>query len=314
MGIRLVMDAADHGPASSLTWRERCVLLILSASAMDATRELPPGIEERPDLIRRLGMGRSQRYDVFASLVAKGALERVERGRNGVKAVYAIAPFAVDPEAGRPGDPDARPVDNPADGSGEPGPISPVKGPGSEGEGSGNPGLKRPENPDPAPSYEGIRGFKTGGTPPAPRTRPLIPYGLPTPPLEEGDRPGSENPVPCGTGSERAALAAEITGMRPEWSKRSVLRALERPAVTGRPWPVAAQAMRLVAADRATNSPGRLEHDGPWWAQAARTVSGLHLAAPATHPYKHNPGTGCCRTCGAPQVDKSHRHRHRKTA
>ena len=51
MGIHLVMEAADRG-LDGLTWRERCVLMILAASAIDATRECPAGIENRPDIIR----------------------------------------------------------------------------------------------------------------------------------------------------------------------------------------------------------------------------------------------------------------------
>jgi hypothetical protein len=312
MGLHLIREAADHRP-DGLTWRERCALLILAFSAIDDTRQLPEGIEDKPEIIRRLGLGRSERYAVFSALVDKGALVHRERGRNGVKAAYAIAPLGT---LERPGDPDVPPVENPLKGPGNPDASASGKGPGFAAEGSGFHPSKGPGIPDPAP-YKGIRGFKTGGKTPPPPNRPLFPYGLPTEPPEEGDTPDAKKPAPCGTPADRQALAAEITAIRPEWSRRSVLRALERPAVTERPWPVAAEAMRIMAADPATQFPGRLEHDGSWWPEAARrtratTASGT--TASGAHRYDHDPDTGLCRECRAPQVDKIHRHRHRRTA
>ena len=307
MGIRLVMEATSSRAPDALTWRERFVLTVLASSAMDATRECPEGIEDSPDLIARLRLGRSERYAVLASLVAKGALERLERGRNGVKAVYAIAPFEAIAGMERPGEPDAPPVDNSLKGPGFPDATGPVKGPGSTDEGSGNPGLKGPGSPDPAP-YIGIIGFKTGGgTPPPPGRRPQFPFALPDVPPEEGESPMAKNPAPNGPG--RQALAAEICKTRPEWTPRSVLRAVEHPEAASRPWPIVAEAMRLVAADKATEGPGRLRHPGPWWAEAARKV---HAATgseqPGGHEYDHDTRTGLCR-CKAPKVDKIHRRR-----
>jgi hypothetical protein len=308
MGIRLAMEAADR-TAEDYTWRERCVLMVFAMSAIDGTRECPPGIEDRPEIIRRLGLSRTQRYAVIASLVEKGALERRERGRNGVKAHYAIALSAAVPGAGRPGDPDARPVDNPAKHPSNRDAPASVKGPGSENEGSRKPGLKHPSNRDPAP-YIGVKGFKTGGgTPPPPGTRPLFPFALPDVPPEEGDHPEGEKPAPDETGPQ--ALAAEIRKTRPEWSARSILRALEKPDVAERPWPLVCEALRIMAADPATQYPGRLEHDGPWWPGAARK---LHAASPppgdGIHEYDHNPETGHCRQCRQDRVDKIH-HRRR---
>ena len=316
MGIRLIREAADHALAG-LTWRERCALLILAFSAMDDTRQLPEGIEDKPEIIRRLDLGRSERYAVFASLVAKGALVRVERGRNGVKATYAIAPFVDiaglerpgEPDAPPVGNPDASPVDNPVKGPGFPDASRPVKGPGFTAEGSGFHPPQGPGFPDPAP-YIGIRGLKTGGgTPPPPGMRPLFPAAVPDPPEGEGDHPGSQI-----RNRDRRALAAAIARERPEWTARSVLRALEHPDVTGRPWLIAAEAMRIIAADRATQSPGRLRHDGPWWAEAAERVrAATGSAQTATHEYNHDPATGLCR-CKAPKVDKVHRREQRRPA
>lgn len=298
MGIRLVMEAATHaGPG--LTWRERFALSVLAASAIDATRACPAGIETRPEIIERLHMGRSERYAVLASLCAKGALIKTERGRNGVRAAYSIAVFTTagtGPE--RPGEPDAPPVDNPPDPDPAPvdsspeGPENPdasprTKGPGTTAQGSGNPGLKPPGNPDPSragTSYRGVLGIKArGGTPPAPPPGPPPRlYAVPVSAPEEGAGiPEGNNPASHGQAARRHELAAEILAIRSEWSRRSVLRALEQPDVAERPWPVVADAMRHVAADPATKSPGRLRHDGPWWHQAARAAE----AAPEWPPW-----------------------------
>jgi hypothetical protein len=285
MGIRLAMEAADR-TAEDYTWRERCVLMVFAMSAIDDTRECPPGIEDRPEIIRRLGLSRTQRYAVIASLVDKGALERRERGRNGVKAHYAIASSVTIPGAGRPGEPDARPVDNHVKGPSNRDATEELKGPGSENEGSRKPGLKGPSNRDASEGdtvFRGIKGFKTGGgTPLPPGARPLFPFALPDAPPEEGESPRAKNPAANGTVRDRQALAAEICKTRPDWSARSVLRALERPDVTERPWPLVCEALRIMAADSATQHAGRLEHDGPWWPEAARR---LGTASAAWQPW-----------------------------
>jgi hypothetical protein len=63
------------------------------------------------------------------------------------------------------------------------------------------------------------------------------------------------------------ALVAEVRRIRPEWSSRSICRALAHPDVTERGWHLARQAMLAVAADPESNQPGRLAHGGPWWNQ-----------------------------------------------
>jgi len=308
MGIRLVMEATSSRVPETLTWRERYALMVLAASAIDATRELSPGvIEDSPELAARLKMSRTQLYVVIDALCEKGALLRLERGRNGVKAVYAIAPFSTSAGLERPGDPDVPPVENPLKDPSNRDASAPVKDPGSENEASRFDPVKHPGSRDAAP-YIGIKGFKTGGgTPPPPGRRPLFPFALPDVPTEEGDISEAKNPAPNGPG--RQALAAEICKTRPEWTPRSVLRAVEHPEVTSRPWPIVAEAMRLVAADKATEGPGRLRHPGPWWAEAARKV---HAATgseqPGGHEYDHDTRTGLCR-CKAPKVDKIHRRR-----
>lgn len=307
VGIRLAMEAADR-TAQNYTWRERCALMVFAMSAMDDTRECPPGIEDRPEIVRRLGLSRTQRYAVIATLVEKGMLEHLERGRNGVKARYAITPAGSIPGAGRPGDPDARPVDNTLKGPSNRDASATAKGPGSENEGSLKPGLKRPSNRDPAP-YIGTKGFKTGGGTPLPPSRPTFPLALPDAPPEEGASLMAKNPAPSGTRGDRMALAAEIVKTRPEWSARSVIRALERPSVAERPWPIVAESMRLMAADPKTQHAGRLEHDGPWWPEAARRVA---QATPppveGAHPFIPNENGDCCR-CPLPEDSRFHQKR-----
>lgn len=166
MGWQLVREAEDYGP-DSLTWRERFALSVLANAAMDSTRQCPRGMEDNPDIVRRLRLGRSERYSVISALCDKGALIQLERGRNGVQAVYAIAPFAtlaylmgpgnpdpspVDNPVKHPGFPDASPVDNYLKGPGNPdasGAGATLKGPGFTSEGSGFDPLKGPGFPDP---------------------------------------------------------------------------------------------------------------------------------------------------------------------
>jgi hypothetical protein len=312
MGIRLAMEASDFDP-SALTWRERCALMILAQSAMDATRECPPGIEDRPDIIRRLDMGRSERYAVIKSLCAKGALVRVERGRNGNRAVYAIAGTAVVHLGTGPGDPDPQPVDNPVKGPGFPDASDGVKGPGSAREGSGFHPSKGPGKPDasaPDTLFFGIKGFKTGGKPPQRPAPALWPHAVPEADEGEGESPEAKAAGPS-IADLRRALATEMVGERAEWTPRSVIRALEKPSVAARPWAIVAEAMRIIGADPETQGPGRLDRDGPWWAEAARRVRAATGASTGAHPYDPDPETGLCR-CKADRVDKVHRTRSRR--
>jgi hypothetical protein len=67
--------------------------------------------------------------------------------------------------------------------------------------------------------------------------------------------------------------------------------------------------MRIMAADSATQHAGRLEHDGPWWPEAARRC---RLAAPAAvapegkvHEFEPD-ANGDCRHCPLPQDSRYH--------
>ncbi len=105
MGIHLFTEVLDHAP-DSLTWRERHALSVLAECANDATRECWPGIEDDPQLVRRMRVtGRSGRYAVLRALREKKVLQTVVAGHRGQRAVYRIAELA--PVAGAE-PPDAR--------------------------------------------------------------------------------------------------------------------------------------------------------------------------------------------------------------
>jgi len=90
-------------------------------------------------------------------------------------------------------------------------------------------------------------------------------YAVPAVTPEEGEISRREDP---GAAGDLRAVADEIRRARPEWSRRSVLRALEGAIADGRPRELAVAAMRAVAADPETRHPGRLRHDGDWWVRA----------------------------------------------
>jgi hypothetical protein len=303
MGIRLVMESTSRHTPEELTWRERYVLVVLASSAIDATRELPPGIETSPELAARLKLSRTQLYLVLSALVEKGALVHLERGRNGVKAVYAIAPFT--PGSERPGDPDVPPVENPLESPSNRDPSAPVKGPGSDAEGSRFEVPKHPGSRDPAP-YIGIRDFKTGGKTPLPPTLgSLVQLGFPTDPGEGEEELRERTPAAI------AALVDAIRAIREDWSTRSVRRALDDQSVRERPWPLVCEAFAIMARDPETQYPGRLPGDGPWWPAAerkCRRAAASQVQDEDVHEFEPN-GNGDCRRCPLPADSRFHRKR-----
>lgn len=88
------------------------------------------------------------------------------------------------------------------------------------------------------------------------------------------------------SGPDLDALVSQVRQIRPEWSSRSIRRALAHADVTERGWDRARRAMLAVAADPESNQPGRLAHDGPWW--------NLHA------PTSQIPMPGWCGECSAP--------------
>ncbi len=95
------------------------------------------------------------------------------------------------------------------------------------------------------------------------------------------------------------ACVDDVAAARPEWSRRRVVAALHR-ALSERGDPaIVFAAARLVAADRQTRVPGRLNEDGEWWGKAVVDVG---RSGPVdakvwceVHPVKHPQGTGCPR-------------------
>ena len=195
MGIRLFVEVLKHAP-EELTWRERYALTVLAENANDGTRECWPGIEDDPEIARRMRLpGRSSRYEVLKALRAKGALEGVSAGRRGRRAVYRIpvmgpgTPDAIDPRKG-PGTTDPKSgkgPETPDGGSGKSGPNQGAQGPGTQDpndeKGSGNDGhrvreprTQGPETTDPFPSVpSGLPPQQTeppqGGAPATPAAR-----------------------------------------------------------------------------------------------------------------------------------------------
>jgi hypothetical protein len=106
------------------------------------------------------------------------------------------------------------------------------------------------------------RGHRRGEkrrTPPTPPgdVRPLWPSAVADVPEEGEESQDTDTPL--------NALVTEVRKIRPEWSSASIRRALAHRDVTERGWKRARPAMLAVAADPASEQPGRLRHDGPWW-------------------------------------------------
>jgi hypothetical protein len=135
---------------------------------------------------------------------------------------------------------------------------------------------------------DGSRAHARRGPTPAPVPEPE-PSPSPAPPHGQGVRQQPDASRASGEGGGRGpnprqdtagphgdaqvihmGLVAEVQGIRPEWSARSIRRALEQPEVRERPAELIRAAFLLVAEDPETQHPGRLAHDGPWWNQAAR--------------------------------------------
>lgn len=93
------------------------------------------------------------------------------------------------------------------------------------------------------------------------------------------------------TPAELARLSAAGNILRPDWPERS-LRAYLADKHGRRPYRDLAVALAWVAVDPATETPGRLEEDGPWWQAAATTAASVTPMPPRL-----------CRVCRNPQCD-----------
>jgi hypothetical protein len=93
------------------------------------------------------------------------------------------------------------------------------------------------------------------------------------------DHPG--NPEE-GEANWREDLVNQVRCMRPEWSSRSITRALSWPDVAERPPHTIVAAMLAVARDSSSQHPGRLRADGPWWTTTASNPTGPTIEIPAS--------------------------------
>lgn len=125
--------------------------------------------------------------------------------------------------------------------------------------------------------------------------RPLWPLAVVGDRTEEGDR---------DQGQSKDQLVTAVRRIRSDWSTKSIERALDADAVTDRPWELVRAAMLAVARDPESKQPGRLAHDGPWWALAP--VRNLPpLEANQRHGYEPDSDEGCV-VCGLPASNRRH--------
>lgn len=280
----------------------------------------------RATLARRMGYSRADKVDPFiAELVKIKALKKVKRQRadGGDASNHYLVNFLT-PE-GHPGPASLteayladRAVDAPAGQT-----PAPKSGPGSK---QGKPNVPAPRTPAPDSGLGGSPETRAGGAPDSGRGEPR----------NEGPNKKKENqtklnetktlpPTPRAAEPARAAATAgqdggkdlpdqkdelellvdEVKAARPAWSRGAIRSALQHPDVLDRPQNLWRPAFLAVAADKATQSPGRLAADGPWWATAAAAVNVRPAAPPkcdTCNPFRriedeHGNDGGPCPTC-----------------
>lgn len=116
-------------------------------------------------------------------------------------------------------------------------------------------------------SLQGIGARYVGNQTGAPSPLPLAPSPAPGAGPASDEPPGPDPAIANaeGEGDSPEALADEIRLLRPDWSRRSILRVLSDPDVADRPWALIRAAALTVAGDKDSQHPGRLAKDGPWW-------------------------------------------------
>jgi hypothetical protein len=96
-----------------------------------------------------------------------------------------------------------------------------------------------------------------------------------------------------------------VKAARPAWSRGAIRTALQHPDVLDRPRNLWRAAFLAVTADPATQSPGRLSTDGPWWKTAVAAAE-VRPAAPtkcdSCNPFRrieddHGNDAGPCPVC-----------------
>ncbi|MER5546515.1 hypothetical protein ACWDBP_34880 [Streptomyces sp. NPDC001233] len=91
MSIQL-MWAAAHLPASIVNPQQKLALMKICDSADDETRTAEPAVA---GVAAWVGVPDGRVLTIFAELVAKGLVERVETGRAGRAAGYRVFPHGV---------------------------------------------------------------------------------------------------------------------------------------------------------------------------------------------------------------------------
>lgn len=112
----------------------------------------------------------------------------------------------------------------------------------------------------------------------------------PAPPVEDGPEEGEEN-LPTVVDDQAAAeglpvdeLVDAVRAIRPEWSPTAIAAVLADDDIRTRPPAIVAAAILEVAHDPASNGPGRLRGQGPWWTTAARRCATPTITRPTTIP------------------------------
>ncbi|NGO67149.1 hypothetical protein [Streptomyces boncukensis] len=225
----MIVDILNHAPRS-LTHREAYVLVALAEDANDDTRTTWNSVE-RPEMLHRARVSRSQMYAVLKTLTGKGALERVAAGQKNGAAKYRIPAFSTVPQC--PGNADTDdgsqcPGSRDAEGSQRPGTADPDLG------------VQCPDSPDTEPSQcPGNRDVSVPGS------------GTPTPPDPSPTTPSA---------SQQGRLSAERFDHGIPEAARPLVDQLTAAGVVVR-WPFSGdQWFTVLALIERTGIPAMVEH------------------------------------------------------
>lgn len=246
MSIRVMTWVWDHSRSRR---NDRLVLLAIADCASDDGANAYPSMAT---LVRKTGLSERGVQGCIANLVRLGELvvqlNGGPRGCNRYRVVMATPanpapPQDLHPPADSAGVEDATPAES------APHPRNPCGGTPADSadEPSFEPSLNHPPTPRSEPTVSADAGTGGGGEDRTPQPE-----------------PGPQDPVD--------ALVVEIRAIRPEWTAGGIRSVLAEPRVQERSFEIAAEALRIVAADSRSTSPGRLRADGPWWSKAAATI------------------------------------------
>jgi hypothetical protein len=98
--------------------------------------------------------------------------------------------------------------------------------------------------------------------------------------------------------NDLARLAAMAHALRPDWPTKSLMTYLHAHHA-GRPYRDIAVALAWVAADSSTQTPKRLEENGPWWAAT-------NAEMPAVTPMPTRVADMRCGRCGNTATEPNH--------